>query len=137
MGFDKFGSVSFTSEAKAADFVSYLEEGKVMATRCNKCDRVYFPPRVDCSNCLTSDMKWFEIGSKGKLITYTKVNYGPAGFEDDAPYILAVADFEGGVRVFGRLSREIGAGDIKVGMDLKPIVTNLPDGKVLYEFAAA
>ncbi|MFW0858633.1 MAG: Zn-ribbon domain-containing OB-fold protein [Dehalococcoidia bacterium] len=137
MGFDKFGGVSFTSEAKVADFVSYLEQGKVMASSCKKCGRVYFPPRVDCSNCLTSDVKWFEIGSKGKLLTYTRVNYGPAGFEDDAPYVLAVADFEGGVRVFGRLSREINENDIKVGMALKPIVANLPDEKVLYEFAAA
>ncbi len=137
MGFAKFGLVSFTAEAKAADFVGYLEQGKVTATRCKQCDRAYFPPRVDCSNCLTSDVEWFEIGSKGKLLTYTKVNYGPAGFEAEAPYVLAVADFAGGVRVFGRLSREIGAGDIKIGMDLTPIVTNLPGGKVLYEFAAA
>ena len=134
MGFDKFGIVSFTSEVKVADFVTYLEQGKVMASSCKKCGHVYFPPRVDCSNCLTSDVNWFEIGSKGKLLTYTKVNYGPAGFEDDAPYVLAVADFEGGVRVFGRLSREIGENDIKVGMDLKPIVRNLPNEKVLYEF---
>jgi len=37
MGFENFGTVSFTSEAKSADFVSYLEKGKVMATRCQQC----------------------------------------------------------------------------------------------------
>jgi len=137
MGFDKFGIVSFTTEAKVTDFINYLKQGKVMATRCKKCDLSYFPPRVDCSHCFSSDMKWLDIGSEGKLVTYTKVNYGPAGFEDGGPYILAVADFDGGVRVFGRLSREIDACKIKVGMGLKPIVTLLPNERVLYEFAAA
>ena len=30
MGFENFGTVSFTAEAKAADFITHLEAGKVM-----------------------------------------------------------------------------------------------------------
>ena len=63
MGFDKLGIVSFTSEAKVADFVTYLEQGKVMALNYKKCGHVYFPPRVDCSNCLT--MKGFQAPESG------------------------------------------------------------------------
>ncbi len=78
MGFEKFGTVSFTSESKASDFVSFLEQGKVMTTRCKKCGSTFFPPRMDCPKCLTSDVEWFEIKGNGKLVTRAVVNYAPS-----------------------------------------------------------
>ena len=133
MSFENFGAVSFTTEGKAVDFVAYLEQGKVMATRCQKCGNSYFPPKMDCPRCSSSDVDWFEITGSGKLATYTVVHYGPTGFEDDAPYVLAIADFDG-LRVFGRLSRDIREEDIKPGMELKAVPVKLPNSKVSYEF---
>ena len=133
MGFENFGTVSFTAETKAADFVTFLEQGKVMATRCKKCGATYFPPKLDCPKCSSSDVEWFEIKGGGRLATYTIVNYGPTGFEDDAPYILAIADFDG-VRVFGRLSKDIKQSDIKLGMGVKVIPVKLPGDRIGYEF---
>ena len=133
MSFENFGIVSFTAETKASDFVSYLEKGKVMATRCRKCGTNYFPPRLDCSKCLGSDVEWFEIKGNGKLVTYTVVNYGPTGFESDAPYTLAIADFDG-VRVFGRLNKSIKESDIKPGMSLRVLSVKLPGDRIGYEF---
>jgi uncharacterized OB-fold protein len=134
MDFGNYGKVSFTAEAKAADFVTYLEQGKVMATRCKKCGASYFPPKMDCPKCLLSDVEWFEIKGNGKLATYTVVNYGPTGFEDSAPYILAIGEFGDDIKVFGWLSRDISESDIKVGMVLKIIPIKLPDERVGYEF---
>ncbi|NIR15464.1 MAG: Zn-ribbon domain-containing OB-fold protein, partial [Desulfobacterales bacterium] len=93
-GFEKFGLVSHTKESKAVDFVTYLEEGKVMGTRCKRCGTKYFPPQVDCPSCVISDVAWFEIKGNGKLLSYSVVNYGPLGFEDKAPYALALSEFE-------------------------------------------
>ena len=137
MGIENFGTVSFTAETKAADFVTFLEQGKVMATRCRKCGASYFPPKMDCPRCLSSDVEWFGIKGNGKLLTYTVVNYGPTGFENDAPYILALAEFGDGLQVFGRLSRDISEGNIKVGMVLKVIPIKLADGRISYEFQKA
>jgi uncharacterized OB-fold protein len=130
---ENFGVVSFTAETKASDFVDYLEKGKVMATRCRRCGTNYFPPRVDCPKCIGSGVEWFEINGNGRLVTYTVVNYGPTGFEEDAPYTLAVADFDG-VRVFGRLSKDIKESDIKPGMGLKVLPVKLHGDRIGYEF---
>jgi uncharacterized OB-fold protein len=133
MSFENFGVVNFTTETKASDFLSYLEKGKVMATRCRRCGTKYFPPRMDCPKCIGSDVEWFEIKGNGKLVTYTVVNYGPTGFEEDAPYTLAIADFEG-VRVFGRLSKSVKESDIKPGMVVKVLPVKLLGGRIGYEF---
>jgi uncharacterized OB-fold protein len=133
MGFENFGTVSFTTEAKTEEFINYLEQGKVMTTRCKQCGAAYFPPKMDCPSCLNSDVEWFEIADAGKLVTYTTVHYGPSGFEDEAPYTLAIADFDG-VRVFGRISKDINEKDIVPGMAVKVVPAKSGENKIAYEF---
>jgi len=133
VGFEKFGRKSYTAQTKVAEFVDKLAGGEICATRCIRCRRIYFPPRADCAGCLGSSMEWVKIPERGKLVSYTRVQYAPAGFEADAPYTLALVDF-GEVKVFGRLS---GAGEepgIKVGLEVKPVVLTTPDGQLTYEF---
>ena len=133
MGFENFGTVSFTTEAKTEEFINYLQQGKVMTTRCKKCGTAYFPPKMDCPSCLDSNVEWFEITGTGKLITYTTVHYGPSGFEDEAPYTLAIADFDG-LRVFGRISKDIEVDSIVPGMAVKVAPVKSGEEKIAYEF---
>lgn len=134
--FKKFGTVSFTSISKTNQFVSYLEEGKVEGTRCKDCGLSFFPPRSDCYKCLTSNMDWFEVSGTGKLLTYSKLEYGPVGFEGDLPYAIAVLDY-GDYKVFGRLSSDLKDDEIKVGMEMKAAVNKLPNGQINYVFHKA
>jgi uncharacterized OB-fold protein len=134
--FKKFGTVSFTSISKVNDFVDYLEDGKMMTTRCKDCGRVFFPPRADCYQCLSSNMEWLEISGNGKLISYSKLEYAPVGFGDDLPYSIAVLDY-GDFKVFGRLAGDVPEDDIEVGMELKTVVNHLPNGQLNYVFQKA
>ena len=137
MGFENFGTVSFTAESKTEDFIKYLEQGRVMTTRCKNCGTSYFPPKMDCPSCLGSEVEWFEIKNDGKLVTYTIVHYGPSGFEDEAPYTLGIGEFDDGLKVFGRLSKNIEESDIKPGMGIKIVPVKLPGDKIAYEFIKA
>ena len=132
--FKKFGTVSFTAISKTNDFIEYLEEGKVMGTRCKECGAVYFPPRSDCIKCLTSNMEWFEVTGTGTLLSFSELKYGPVGFEDDLPYIIALLDY-GDYKVFGRIAKEIPYEDLTVGMELKTESNALPNGQLNYVFA--
>ncbi|MEM3702834.1 MAG: Zn-ribbon domain-containing OB-fold protein [Candidatus Bathyarchaeia archaeon] len=133
MSFSMFGKISYISETKVADFIKYLEAGKIMATRCKRCGKLYFPPRAQCPNDLSEDMVWEELSGKSKLLTYTTLNFAPTGFEDDIPYTLAVAQLEEGVNVYTRLSKDIKTEEIKIGMELKLTPVRLPNGRITYE----
>ncbi len=134
--FKKFGTVSFTSISKTNDFIGYLDEGKIMATKCKGCGNTYFPPRADCYNCLTSDMEWFEVTGTGKLLSYTKLEFGPVGFEDDLPYSIALLDY-GEYKVFGRLANDIQLEDVKIGMEMVAKVNTTKNGQLNYVFHIA
>ncbi|OGP96837.1 MAG: DNA-binding protein [Deltaproteobacteria bacterium RBG_16_47_11] len=137
MGFERFGVISFASQTKAAPFVDYLDKGILMGTLCKKCGALYFPPRTDCSQCLSKEMEWTEVKGKGKLMSYSTLIYAPTGFEADLPYTIALVEFENKMKVFGRLSKSIKEDEVAIGMDLKYQVVKLPKDRITYEFTKA
>jgi uncharacterized OB-fold protein len=137
MGFERFGQVSFTAMSKVDHFVDLLDEGKVAGNHCKKCGEPFFPPRADCSQCLSDEMEWFEITGPGRLISYSTLIYAPTGFEQDLPYTIALVQFGKDLKLFGRLSKEIKAEEIKVGMKLMVTPVGLPHDRVSYEFRGA
>lgn len=134
--FSRFGTVSFTSTTKVNDFIDRLEQGKVSGTRCRECGMQFFPPRADCSKCLSNDMEWFDVEGAGKLLTYSKLKYAPIGFEEDLPYCIALLDY-GDYKVFGRISSDLADEDIKVGMEMRAVVNKLSNGQLNYIFQKA
>jgi len=131
--FKKFGTVSFTSITKTNDFIDFLEDGKVMGTRCKDCGLVFFPPRADCYKCLASNVEWFEVSGKGKLLTYSELKFAPVGFQDDVPYCIALLDY-GKYKVFGRIAKDVPEDEIKVGMEMKTIVNKTSNEQLNYVF---
>lgn len=134
--FKKFGTVSFTATTKTNEFIDYLEKGRVMGTRCTDCGKAFFPPRADCHECLSSNMEWFEIAGAGKLVTYSKLEFAPIGFQEDVPYCIALLDY-GDFKVFGRIADDVPEEEIRVGMELKTTVNTLPNGQLNYVFQKA
>lgn len=134
MGFETFGTVSFTSQTKVNRFVDRLHLGKVSGSRCKTCGIAYFPPRADCSGCLSGDMEWFDIVGTGKLVSYSTLSYAPTGFEKDLPYTMGLVRFSGKVQVFGRLSKTIKPEEMAVGMDLRVTPVELPGDRIAYQF---
>lgn len=132
-GLERFGKVSYTSEAKVADFVKFLEEGKIMATRCKKCGRLYFPPRADCPECFSDEFEWTPLSGRCRLITYTVAHFAPTGFESDVPYVLAVAECEEGVRVFTRVSKSVSPDELQIGMEMRLVPVKLDGDRYSYE----
>ena len=132
MSFGRFGKVSYVAETKLQDLMKYLEQGKIMASKCKNCNRIYFPPRADC-DCMSGQPEWIELSGKCKLITYTVVHFAPSSFRYGVPYVLAVAQFEEGPTVFAPLSKEIKQEEIKVGIQLRLAPAILEGNKIIYE----
>jgi len=137
MGFDQFGVRNFVLETKAEEFVTYLKEGRMMTTQCKKCQRITFPPKMDCITCGRSEMEWVEIKGPGRLNTFTTVMYAPAGFERETPYTLALVEFPMGIRIFGQMDKKILISEIKVGMELRVVPIKLPNDRFSYQFEKA
>lgn len=134
--FGKFGTVSFTKTTRVNDFIDHLENGKVMYTHCNTCDADFFPPRADCGGCLSSDMAWREVTGTGNLVSYSRLEFAPVGFDADLPYSIAMVDY-GDYQIFGRLDKDLDLGKVKIGIAMTTIVNELPNGQLNFVFKIA
>jgi uncharacterized OB-fold protein len=47
-------------------FYENLREGKLTTTKCTKCGRVAYPPRVICPECYSDELEWIELPRKGR-----------------------------------------------------------------------
>lgn len=66
---------------------------------CNSCSRHFFYPRIACPRCGSADVTWVKASGRARLHTYL-INHRPAsGFEEDAPYAIAVVELEEGPRM--------------------------------------
>jgi uncharacterized OB-fold protein len=137
MGFEKFGRKSFTATTKTSKFIDFLQEGKVEGAVCKDCGAKYFPPRADCAKCLSKNMDWFEMPSKGKLETFTTAHYAPFGFETDPPYTMGVVDYGHGLKLFARVAKEIKPESLKIGMDVSVKTLRYDDGQISFEISKA
>jgi uncharacterized protein len=137
MGFEQFGIVSFITATKTGQFVEFLKNNELRATVCQECGAKFFPPRADCDKCLSDRMDWFLISGEGKLVSYTKATFAPAGFEKDVPYTLGVAEFAEGIKVFGRLDKAVPEASVRAGLKVKVRTVDLGDDRLSYELTAA
>jgi hypothetical protein len=76
------------------------------------------PPRRVCPHCGATDLEEVPLPEAGEIETFTTVHVASPEFADDAPYVTAVADFDG-VRLTGQV-RGVEPDDLEVGTEVTP-----------------
>ncbi len=83
-------------------FYEFLKQGRFTTTRCKDCGHRSFPPRVICPNCLSENLEWTDLPTKGSVKVVTEEEVGvPLGFE--TPLIHSLIDLEGELTLFTRI----------------------------------
>ncbi len=89
-------------------FQQHLNQGRLQASRCEDCQRIYLPVRSICPECGLSNLAWIDLSGKGKLAAYTSVYIGPSfmneqGYGRDKPYLTGIVELEEGPMISARL----------------------------------
>lgn len=97
-----------------------LGRGEIYATKCIRCNTIYYPPQIDCISCLTSQhMKWIKLSNEGIIETFTQVHLKPQGFTNcEYNYIIGIARVPEGVKVMGWFLNT-NVKDVYIGMHVK------------------
>lgn len=81
------------------DYWEGARRGELRLQRCGTCAHVYLPPRPFCPRCASREVEAFTASGRGRLHSYV-INYRPAlGFEEEAPYSIAVVELDEGPRL--------------------------------------
>lgn len=80
-------------------FWQALSEGRFISSQCRQCERLTFPPKITCPQCWSNDVAWEAMPTSGNIYSWTRVHTGPAVFQSQAPYALAIVDLDERIRV--------------------------------------
>jgi len=115
-------------EARPFSDISYrrfLNEEKLMGSKCRKCGALFLPPRPICIECHGTQMEWAEMKGKGKLVAFTCIAVGPPsmieeGYDRKHPYVSGVVELEEGAAIDARIEEVDGNNpeSIEIGMPL-------------------
>jgi uncharacterized OB-fold protein len=104
----------------------FLNEGRIMGSKCKRCGAMALPPRPICISCFGKEMEWIPFKGIGKLAAFTIITVAPPymvkeGFGRNNPYTVGVVELDEGVKTVARIL-EVDSKrpeQIKVGTPLK------------------
>jgi uncharacterized OB-fold protein len=112
----------FAGRVGSTFIIALRDEHKILGVKCEKCNKVFVPPREYCERCLSKlDESWVECSNEGVITNYTVVNYNDKHLPRRAPYILALIKVDGADTPFPHIVEGIDAEDVKVGMKVKAV----------------
>jgi hypothetical protein len=113
-------------EFSSASFYQYLDEHKLMGSRCRSCGALHVPPRPLCPDCHAEEMEWAQMDGRGSLVAFTIVHIAStamiaAGYGKDNPHCTGIVRLPEGpaisAQILGVDARQ--PAQIAVGMPLK------------------
>ena len=102
-------------------FREIKDNGKLMGTKCKKCDLVYVPPSLFCERCFDKLDEWLEVSNKGVVYTYTIAHIDLNGSKLDKPVILAMVQFDGVCGGLVHCLGEVTPDKVKIGMPVEAV----------------
>jgi uncharacterized OB-fold protein len=90
----------------------------LVGEQCPHCGHFIFPPRDVCPDCAQEARTAYQLSGKGTLYSYTIVQEAPAGFEEFAPYVLAIIKLDEGPMLTAQLTDLDGPPEIGMRVEM-------------------
>lgn len=104
---------------------------------CPKCGHKIFPPRDVCPECEAPAKTPFQFSGRGEVYSYTTIYHAPEGFEEFAPYNVALIKLEEGPLITAQLT-DVDSEDIRIGMPVEMVTRRIRDdgqrGVIVYGY---
>lgn len=108
-------------------FREIKDKGRLMGTKCEKCELVYLPPRIYCERCFSELVEWLTIPNRGLVHTFTISYVDLDGSRLEEPVIVAFVTFDG---VYGGLVHRLSEVEPeKVGIGMPVEIVFKPKAK--------
>ena len=91
---------------------------------CPHCENKIFPPRDVCPYCGGEAKQQYAFSGRGEVYSYTVMHDAPAGYEQNAPYTVALVKLEEGPMVTAQLT-DLGDQPVEIGMPVEMVTRKI------------
>ncbi len=110
---------------------------KLVGETCEHCGTKLFPPRDVCLECEKPAYELYTFEGVGEVYSYTTIYDAPAGFEHNAPYMVALVKLEEGPIVTAQLT-DMDESEVQIGMPVEMVTRKLrsegDEGMIIYGY---
>jgi uncharacterized OB-fold protein len=96
----------------------------LMGEICPHCNAKIFPPRDVCPECGNEARTPFQFSGRGEVYSFTTIYDPPAGYEENAPYTVALVKLEEGPIVTAQLT-DLEDEPVKIGAPVEMVTRRL------------
>ena len=97
---------------------------KLVGEVCPHCEAKLFPPRDICPECGGEAKSLYTFSGRGEVYSHTTVQDAPAGFEENAPYTVALVKLEEGPLITAQLT-DLGEEAVEIGTPVEMVTRRL------------
>jgi uncharacterized OB-fold protein len=110
-------------------FLDNLKQKKLIGLKCPGCNRVFFPPRLVCGNCLIKPNQWVDLRETGQVSTFAiaYLKDPESGEIKEKPMVLIQQDGSD-TSYMAELSPDIDFKDTYIGMPVRIHWVDKPHG---------
>ena len=109
----------------------------LVGEECKKCGAKLFPPRDVCPECSKPAYEPYTFSGRGEVYSFSTIYQAPEGFEEYAPYTVALVRLEEGPLVTAQLT-DVNASDVTIGMPVEMVTRKMreegEDGQIIYGY---
>jgi len=102
-------------------FREIKDNGKIVGTKCKKCNVIYVPPKIYCERCFARLENYIDVGTKGTIHTFTILHENLDGTKKEEPKIIAMVKIDETDGGLVHWLEEIDPKDVKIGMSVEAV----------------
>jgi uncharacterized OB-fold protein len=103
-------------------FFRELMNGKIFGAKCEACKTTYVPAKIFCEKCFARlEDKYLDVGTKGKVYTFTECHETYEGIRKEKPSIVAVIQIDGTQGFMVHWLGEVDFEKVSIGMPVEAV----------------
>jgi len=110
---------------------------RLEGSRCEACDRNYFPPRSICPQCKASPLESHAFAGTGTVYSFSRMSQVPRGFASLGPYTVGMVQLDEGPLIMAQLT-DVDGVDLRIGMPVEMVTRKIREhadhGYIVYGY---
>lgn len=107
--------------------MQYLSAGRLVSSRCVKCEHIVWPPSNVCPNCLSDDIEWVDIDGEGSLVEFSE------SYLVDQPIVFGLVELKDKIRLIAKIRCD-DISQLEKGIPVRMVRCGVRNNDPYYEF---
>jgi len=122
----------FAGRTGSRFIISLRDEKKIRGLKCDKCGKIFVPPRASCETCIVDiSENWVDVKNTGVVTGFTIIRYKEPHQSMEPPYILGLIKLDGADTPLAHIVKGVALSKMETGLKVKAVFAKKTTGSIM------